>query len=377
MAHTYLAGDEPPAEPKQAAPRANDERTTAAMSISRRMFDQAETDDTPAIERVHHAQEGIIARSAKAVDDNTTNAHPVFHIDADFAADMKRRNAAEQADRARERKLAEQKAAQSHARQQKRIAKKLTETQSLDPKEIEAELLAETRAKNSRQLYPDAKPIASEVEQAIWEKRKDKGAQIAGRARLFYVQNANLEMLLRIALIIQVACLAILLLLGVISIVVVEVSDWSIAYILLALVVATTIGLLYITGESSDDRQVPSDLKNEYLVASLLPGLILRLIFIAYLSKMLEIIPFISVLGAFVGAIIGGALHYSFINSYGIFTGTLTSFINTSIYALYTITPIAISVWNGGSISSYIFIVYIALFFVGDRIGGVLAAGRW
>lgn len=376
MAHTYLTGDEPATEFDQAAPRADDERTTAAMSVSRRMFDQAETDDTPAIERVHHAQEGVVARNIEHAHDGA-GAHPAFQIDADFAADIKRRNAAEQAARAQERKLAEQKATQSRARREKRIAQKLAEAQSLDPKEIEAELLAETRNKNDRQLYPDAKPIASEVEQAIWEKRKNKGAQIAGRARLFYIQNANLEMLLRIALILQIVCLATFLLLSIISATVAKVTDWSIAYVLIALAVAATIALLYVTGESSDDHQIPSDLKNEYLLASLLPGLILRLIFITYIAKMLAIIPFISVLGAFVGAIIGGALHYSFINGYGIFTGTLTSFINTFIYTIYTVTPIVISTHNGQSITSYIFIVYIALFFVGDRIAGVLATGCW
>ena len=376
MAHTYLTGDEPTVESDQAASRADDERTTAAMSVSQRMFDQAETDDTPAIERVYHAQEGVATHNIEHVH-GSAGAHPAFQIDANFAADIKRRNAAEQAARTQERKLAEQKAAQSRARRKKRIAQKLAETQSLDPKEIEAQLLAETRSKNDHQLYPDAKPIASEVEQAIWEKRKNKGAQIAGRARLFYVQNANLEMLLRIALILQIVCLAIFLLLSIISATVAKVTDWSIAYVLIALAVAATIALLYVAGESSDDRQIPSDLKNEYLLASLLPGLILRLIFITYIAKMLAIIPFISVLGAFVGAIIGGALHYSFINGYGIFTGTLTSFINTFIYTIYIVTPIVISTYNGQSITSYIFIVYIALFFVGDRIAGVLATGRW
>ncbi len=376
MAHTYLIGDEPTTESDQAAPRADDERTTAAMSVSRRMFDQAETDDTPAIERVYHAQEGVVTHNIEHAH-GSAGAHPAFQIDANFAADIKRRNAAEQAARTQERKLAEQKAAQSRARRKKRIAQKLAETQSLDPKEIEAQLLAETRSKNDHQLYPDAKPIASEVEQAIWEKRKNKGAQIAGRARLFYVQNANLEMLLRIALILQIVCLAIFLLLSIISATVAKVTDWSIAYVLIALAVAATIALLYVAGESSDDRQIPSDLKNEYLLASLLPGLILRLIFITYIAKMLAIIPFISVLGAFVGAIIGGALHYSFINGYGIFTGTLTSFINTFIYTIYIVTPIVISTYSGQPITSYIFIVYIALFFVGDRIAGVLATGRW
>ena len=178
-----LTGPEPEEVEQKTAAQLEDEKRPSAMALSSKMYNEAEEGDRPSIEQRFEQKEVK----------TSTHTGKDFAIDKDFEDAMHEREKMEHEERMRARAKA---AAEEQRKRQKReqeIAEKIQETQTLDPEEIKEERDEKAHAENLEKLYPDPIPIMDDVEDALWRKRTDKGAQIAGRAKLDDVYDSALH----------------------------------------------------------------------------------------------------------------------------------------------------------------------------------------
>lgn len=357
MAHKsgFLSGPEPTEKEEKTEAQLIDERRPASMRASSTMFELAEDDETPAIEQ-KAAKQDIIS-------DSGASRKPILEASSDFEAEMKERQRQENIEREKRRRAEEEAEKKAAAEREAEIQKKLEETShSLDPEVIQEELKAENFDKNQEKLYPDAKPVADGVEEKIWQNRTDKGDQIAGRAKLEHVYDTNLQN--------AIVTAALLEAIGVAFAVIAFLFDSVISIIFYAIAVGS-IGFaafwLFRNANKSKHKDVPSEQKKQFAYATLIPGLTIRLLFIALISE----VPITGTLiGVVAGAAIGASIHYSFLNRYNIWVSLKDTFINTLIFIIIY----AAAQFSSNNFMAIVFIVVALVeFFLGDRFAMLMA----
>ena len=368
-----LTGEDPGEVEKKTEAQKIDEYRPASMSASNSMFAAAEDDETPAIDqKVEH--QGIITE--------TRNSKPDFEIDEKFEDEIKRREAKEKAERDKRQKAADRKAKAEEAKRQAKIERQLKKSQSLDPDEIEEQAKEEHRKENLTKLYPDARPYASDVEEAIWQKRKENGAQMAGRAKIVDYVDEKLAGSIKMSLACQTIGIILFVLPSIISFTgLLEPFKIFLQFFSVILIITGAV-ILYSGANNTRHKIVPSDQKNSFFAASIIPGLCVRALIITVLTIPLSIIPSAGpILATVAGVAIGASIHYSFLNHYDIYVSTVTTLINTLVYAVYSFVPAIITQtqsFNNSPSSSiggiYSIGISALVFFLADRMAMQLAA---
>ena len=380
----FLSGLEPEEIKEKTTAELEDEKRPSTMAVSASMFDLAETDDRPAIEQ--KVAKGVIF--AQNTDNSEIKAAASagsgakdFHIDAAFAAEMHERTAKEKAERAKKQQEAEAAAAKMRAERKQEIAEKLQEAQSLDPDEIKKDNLEEQRAENLDKLYPDPIPEQSDVEEALWQKRKEKGAQIAGRAKLDSVYDSELHKGIITTSIFGILGLALQL-----------VSDYTGSFfptfIRVILFVASMIAYIYgyqclrKVSKKYRNKKIPSDQESTFTLASLLPFMALRTVIMGVFGGLP--IPIVGgIIGTLLGVMIGSSLHYTFLDKFQIEASDKIVILNTSLYIFIAVLPNIIQYMNSSSTGStemlngFSWLIQAAIFLIGERVAAKFAPGRF
>ncbi len=368
---TLLTGPEPEEIEEKTAAELEDEKLPAAMDVSSSMYDLAETDDRPAIEQ--RVAKGVIFGDDKNTEQATakdTSGPRNFQIDADFAAEMHERTKKERAERKIKEKEAAEEEQKKRAERKEEIAKKLQETQTLDETELRDRIKEEIATENNNKLYPDAKPLTQEVEDEIWRNRTEKGAQIASRAKIEDVENTELTKTIATSLIIQIIS-AIIVLCGI----VVKPSNllyFAVFYLIGPVAIAYTVIMLFKTANKTRLHQIPSNQCSQFVIATYIPGLLLRLVLIGLFSQ----IPITGgLIGPIAGAAVGASIHYSFLNRYKIYVSIKSTIINTLFYIAFLTLSSFIATFSleGMAMQMLFTALSILEFFFGDRAAMQLA----
>ncbi len=284
------------------------------------------TDEVSAIEQ-RATFEGVV------FDNDHPPAKPKLEANAEFAAEMHRRDAEEKAAREKKRQEEEAKKAKEEEEHEKEIEAKLQEAQELDPEIIEDELKEQTFAENREKLYPDAIPVASETEERIWEKRADKGASMTGRGKLEFVFDTKLRNTIFTAIGLEFLG-AILTVVGVI----IGKDNTFIERLLIVIGLALNIAaiiIITIKAHQTKHHEIPSEYTRKFVYATVIPGAIFRLPFIIAASQL----PIVGqILGPMIGCAVAASIHYSYINSFGITVSLKDTIINTlAVMAFYSL----------------------------------------
>ncbi len=352
----FLSGDEPRELEEKTEAQKIDERRPAAMATSKSMYDFAENGDIPAIEQRIDTQ-NIIGEKNEA-------SQPKFEIDSKFAQEMKEREAKERAEREKEQKEQDEK---SRKKRQNEIEEKLKQPQTLDEEESREELAEETAKNNLSKLYPDAKPLHSDIEDELWRRRTDNGRKASERAKIESTYDINLSKAISVSLLMQIP-----------GIVIIASAFFGqpkgiilpILYIVgIAAIIASTI-ILISQANKCKNHTIPSDQHAKFTLATTIPGFILRLLFIALFSG----IPLTgSLIGYIAGSAIGASIHYQVINRYNVSVSVTNTILNTTVFIImmsFILLPsiIAPNLFNlGVSIMSTMgIIINIVMFFLGD-----------
>lgn len=362
----FLSGDEPQEIEEKTEAQKIDERRPAAMATSKSMYDFAENGDTPAIEQRIDTQ-NIIGEKNEA-------SQPKFEIDSKFAQEMKEREAKERAERAEREKERKEQDEKTRKKRQNEIEEKLKQPQTLDEEESRRELTEETARNNLGKLYPDAKPLHSDVEDELWRRRTDNGRKASERAKIESTYDTNLSKAISVSLLMQIP-----------GIVIIASAFFGqpkgiilpILYIVgIAAIIASTI-ILIGQANKCKNRTIPSDQHAKFTLATTIPGFILRLLFITLFSS----IPLTgSLIGYIAGSAIGASIHYQVINRYNVSVSITNTVLNTTVFIVmmsFILLPsiIAPNLFNlGVSIMSTIaIIINIVMFFLGDYVAMRLA----
>ncbi|MCR4753201.1 MAG: hypothetical protein K5837_02140 [Candidatus Saccharibacteria bacterium] len=367
-----LTTPEPTETEEKTTAQLEDEKQPAAMNVSSSMYDLAETDDRPAIEQ--RVAKGVLFGDDKNTEQATakdTTGPKNFQIDADFATEMHERTKKELAERKAKEKEAAEEEQKKRAERKEEIAKKLQESQTLDDTELRDRIKEEIAAENNNQLYPDAKPITQEIEDELWRSRTEKGAQIAGRAKIEDVEDADLKQAIIAAFIIQIIS-TIIMVCGIFASLGSRILDFMVFNVICSVAIAYTVLALHRAADKTKLRRVPSDQGQQFVFATFIPGFLLRLIFIGLFSQIPITGGFI---GPILGAAIGASIHYSFINRYKIYVSIKSTLINTLIYIVFlTITTATAANGTHMAAVALVFAILSVLeFFFGDRAAMLLA----
>lgn len=366
----FLSGPEPEEIEEKTAAEINDAKRPEAMSVSSSMFDLAETDDRPAIEQ--QANKGVLFRDneseEKSAKGQSTGGGNALKVDADFAAEMHARDAKEKAEREKRREEAEKAAKTKKAEREQKIAERLKGTQTLDEDDLKDQLKEEIAAENREQLYPDAKPITADVETELWKERTDQGKQIAERAKIVDVHNTNLDRAIKISIVLSV--------IGSILAALAAISNLknSIAvtfYVASVVIIAAAFILLLAEANRAKKHQISSDQHTQFMLATLIPGVTMRVLIIALVAQ-------IPMTGGFVcavaGAAVGGSIHYAILNRFGIAVSVKDTLINTALYFVVLCFQYLPSIDSPGAFSSgnesfqIIWLcLYLVEYFLGDQ----------
>ena len=353
MAHKsgFLSGPEPTEEDEKTEAQLNDERRPASMRASSTMLELAEDDETPAIEQKASNQE--------IIGDSGVSRKPILEASSAFESEMKERQRQENIEREKRRKAEEEAEKKAAAEREAEIQKKLEETShSLDPEEIKEKLKQENFDKNQEKLYPDA----DGVEDKIWHERTDKGNQIAGRAKLGDVYDTNLQNAIITAAMFEV--------IGTIFAIIGYLFNNTLTVIFYLIAVAT-IGFaafwLFKNANKSKHKDVPSEQKKQFTYTTLIPGMMVRILFIALISQ----VPMTGTLvGVVAGTAIGASIHYSFLNRYNIWVSLKDTAINTLVFL---VAFAAIEFSSGDKMAIVMVVVALVEFFLGDRFAMLMA----
>ena len=367
-----LTAPEPTETEEKTTAQLEDEKQPAAMNVSSSMYDLAETDDRPAIEQ--RVAKGVLFGDNKNTEQTTakdTTGPKNFQIDADFATEMHERTKKERAERKAKEKEAAEEERKKRAERKEEIAKKLQESQTLDDTELRDRIKEEIAAENNNQLYPDAKSITQEVEDELWRSRAEKDAQITSRAKIEDVEDTDLKQAIISSYIIQVVS-TIIMICGIFASLGNKLLDFMVFGVICSVAIAYTVLALYRAADKTKLRRVPSDQGQQFVLATLIPGFLLRLILIGLFSQIPITGGFI---GPILGAAIGASIHYSFINRYKIYVSLKSTLINTLIYIVFLIITTATAT-NGTQMAAVALvfdILSVLEFFFGDRAAMLLA----
>lgn len=314
----FLSGAEPQEIEEKTEAQKIDERRPAAMAASKSMFDAAEDDSTPAIEQKIVNQD--------IIGEHSQSSQPKFEIDSFFEQEMKARVAEERAERAKREEEQKKQERQVAKARKEAVKKELEHAQTLDEDELRAKIAEETARSNLQKLYPDAKPLTSDVEDELWRRRTDNGRKAAERAKIESTYDMNLSRVIAWSLIVQLtgAFIAIGSYLAL--------PNKAIATLLYLAGIATifsSVAPLVSQCNKCKNRAIPSDQRNKFTLATTIPGLALRMIFINLFTR-------IPITGSFIGCIagtaIGASFHYQFINRYQVYVSIADTALNTAIY---------------------------------------------
>lgn len=366
-----LTTPEPTETEEKTTAQLEDERQPAAMDVSSSMYDLAETDDRPAIEQ--RVAKGVIFGDDKNTEQAATKdatGPRNFQIDADFVTEMHERTKKERAERKAKEKEAAEEEQKKRAERKEEIAKKLQEAQTLDETELRDRIKEEIATENNNKLYPDAKPLTQEVEDEIWRNRTEKGAQIASRAKIEDVENTELTKTIATSLVIQIIS-AIIILCGI----VVRPSNllyFAVFYLIGPVAIAYTVIILFKTANKTRLHRIPSNQCSQFVIATYIPGLMLRLVLISLFSQ----IPITGgLIGPIAGAAVGASIHYSFLNRYKIYVSIKSTIINTLFYIAFLTLSSFIATFSleGMAMQMLFTALSILEFFFGDRAAMQLA----
>ena len=345
-----LSGPEPERTEPKTATQLNDERQPSALQESQNINNRYnETDERPAIEQTFQHNE---VKTSK-------HAGKDFAIDADFEAAM-----------------------QAATARQAEIAAKLQEAQTLDPEEVKRRNVEQARAKNLQKLYPDPIPQQDEVEDALWQKRTDKGAQIAGRAKLEDVYDSELHHNIIKSFMFQAFGIALVALPTFAGSSLTKVISFF-------LYLGSAIGFIYsfiILKQASAkyrNKDFPSDQAQAFQLATIAPFLALRLVIIKILTIPLSFTPFVGpAVAVAAGILIGSSLHYSFLYRYHIDPNHEILLINTVAFLALVVVPDIILTFNNTSdanayLGFYGWTLETLVFFICDRAAAKTAPGHY
>ncbi|MBO4854988.1 hypothetical protein J5500_01110 [Candidatus Saccharibacteria bacterium] len=377
-----LTGPEPTEVEQKTAAELEDEKRPAAMAVSESMFDLAETDDRPAIEQ-KTAKGVIFAQADEKAETDAAKATGArnFQIDASFAAEMHEREAKEKAERKKRMEARAKADAEEQKKRNQEISEKLKEAQTLDPEEIKDEQTEAAHAENLEKLYPDPVPTMNDVEDALWRKRTDKGAQIAGRAKLDSIYDSELHKGIVTASIFGILGLGLQL-----------VSNYAGSFfpnfIRVILFVASIIAYIYSywylrkVSKKYRNKKIPSDQENTFTLASLLPFMALRTVIMEIFGGLP--IPIVGgIFGTLIGVMVGSSLHYSFLFKFQIEASDKIVILNTSLYIFIAVLPNIIQYMNSPSTGStemlngFSWLIQAAIFLIGERVAAKLAPGHF
>ena len=318
-----LLGHDPSQDEEQKTQaQLDDERQPSVMQHAKSAYDD-EDDDAPAIEqRIEH--KGVIVSGA-----THASSKPKLEASSAFAEEMHQRQAAEKAAREKKQQEEEAKAAEAAAKREKELEQKLVEAQELDDETIREGFKQQVFEENQEKLYPDARPVTSEVEDELWKRRAEEGQQIAGRAKLGDVYDDELSK----AIIIASAFGGVGLLFTLIGIITGSGQIWLERTFIIIGIVAFIAAISWLTYSANRAKHhaVPSNLANQFKLATAIPGVIFRIPFITA-ARMIPIAgPFV---GPFIGCAIAASIHYTYINHYDVYVSILDTLISEAIFAV-------------------------------------------
>ena len=338
----FLSGNEPQEIEEKTEAQKIDERRPAAMATSKSMYDFAENGDIPAIEQRIDTQ-NIIGEKNEA-------SQPKFEIDSKFAQEMKEREAKERAERAEREKEQKEQDEKTRKKRQNEIEEKLKQPQTLDEEESRRELAEETARNNLSKLYPDAKPLQSDIEDELWRRRTDNGRKASERAKIESTYDTDLSKAISVSLLMQIP-----------GIVIIAGAFFGqpkgivlpILYIVgIAAIIASTI-ILIGQANKCKNRTIPSDQQAKFTLATTIPGFILR--------------------GYIAGSAIGASIHYQVINRYNVSVSVTDTILNTTVFIVmmsFILLPsiIAPNLFGLGAAAMSIIAISIniVMFFLGD-----------
>ena len=358
-----LTGPEPDYEEEKTAGQLDDERQTSIMARARSAYDE-EIDETPAIERqLQH--DGVI------MENQHPSAKPKLEASASFATEMHQIQAAERAAREKQRQKEEAEEAKRAARREKELELKLKYAQELDPEVIAEDLKEQTFLENQKKLYPDAKPVASDTDQRIWEKGKDDGTQIAGQARLESVFNSELHRSILFAIAADAVGFAFTL----VGLLLNNPADIFLKRIFLIIGICAfifVIGYLTINANKTRHREVPSDQARLFMLATAIPGVIAR---IPLMTAAAAFIPIVGkILGPAIGCAIGASFHYAYLNHFSIRVSPKDTLINTFVFVIvYGLSLVSAQAISGSPSGLIDMALMLFGFFFGDLLAMRLA----
>ena len=333
----FLSGTEPGEKEEKTEAQKNDERLPEAMKQSKIIDTRySDSNELPAIEQVFEHHEMQAAK----------RAGKIFNIDKNFEREIHSRSQAEHEAREKARKQQARTEKEKEEAKAAEIAEKIQHSQSLNPEEIEHINIEKERKENAEKLYPDPISMQSEVEEALWRKRTDKGDQIAKRARLEDVYDDKLHNGIIKSFIFQI--------LGVALVIIPIFFGGTFSRIVeLLLMSAGTVGFIFsiITlrqaTEKYRNKHLPHNQEATFTLASVVPFVALRSLLFSILSYPLGIIPFIGAyLAIIIGVVIGSSIHYLFLFKYFINPTAKIVLLNTLAFFFSYIFPTIIAISN-------------------------------
>ncbi len=367
---SYLSDHKSEDTEKKTQAQKDDARLPEAMEQSKSLASRYdETDERPAIEQTFQQKEVQVSH----------HDGKNFIIDKDFEQKMHAREAAEREEREQKRKkqaLAEKELANAKAA---KVAEEIKKPQSLDPEIIKEKHIAEKSEENLQKLYPDPIPEQSDVEEELWQRRKDKGAQIAGRAKLEDVYDSELHSGILKSFGFQIIGLGLLVLPSLED----TFFPWYIKLLFYAGVAVACFYSYYILKQASKrylNKKLPSDQENAFTLATILPFMALRIA----IASIFTSVPFLGgILGTVICIFIGSGLHYSFLAKYHIPASKEIVALNVLAYVFILLIPSLISFITSpsGGVTEMLIIfswaAQIAIFFAGDRFAAKMTLGKF
>ena len=365
----YLSGPEPEENEKKTTAQLEDEKRPSSITISTNMYNDAEIGDHPSIEQ-HFKQNEIRA---------TAHTGKYFTIDENFKEAIHQREKIEHEERMKARAKAAKEEQERQQIRNQEIAEIIQESQTLDPKEIKDEQAKTARTENLEKLYPDPIPTTNDVEDALWRKRTDKGAQIAGRAKLDDIYDSKLH-----SSIIQS------FIFGFLGLGLQTVSEYCKSIFPPALITVASLAsyIAYIYSFSSLSKgsqkyhksKIPFDQEGTFTLATIFPFMALRIIIMNIFGNL----PLIGgIIGTLLGVLIGSSLHYSYLYRFQIKADNKTILLNTSFYIFIGVLPDIIAFLSSRSSGSmemayvYSWATQIGIFYIGESFAAKLAPGHF
>lgn len=339
-----------------------DERETSVEEHKSRAYD----DEDDGISSIEQRQEfkGVI------IDTSSTNAKPQLEVSEEFAAEIHAREAKERAEREKKLKAEEEEKRKAEEKREKELKRELEEAQELDPEVIAEKLKEKNYEENQEKLYPDAKPVASDTDQRIFEKDEGTGNQIAGRAKLEFVFDQKVRRAINFAIIIDILGL-------IFTIAGIMVDNFSLILerVFMTIgILAMVFAIVWLTFNvrQTRHREVPSELKRRFAYATIIPGVIFRIPFVTACTA-------VPIIGHIVGPVIGcgfaASIHYWYLNGYDVEVSVKDSIINSvGFYAIYALILATFSAMEHATPATFIdiAIMIIGVFF-GDYFAVLIA----